>query len=591
MKPMFPFKKNRYFPYKRMRSEDFSRELEYMDHKFQCLNRWTFGAGIAFGLRALPLGDESLTVSQGMAVDRLGRYLIVDEPMVFRIKSLKNFRELTGDTALLCLRYKEELQSPMPTFTGEEERQEFAVSEERYEFYLKDVGPEPLDMADSALYYEQPLYADDSLRVRQIMPDVLSSHMPVKIRLIFENLTSSKMSVKLHYAPGLPGFHMAEQENICLDLKLDLPIGTKVEELLLIPKTTAQTVCFTLEQGEFTMELPDRDVNLIDRIKHEFRIVPGDPMEALAGRVLAMSPHDFWGGYEDDGVPIAALRLIRSEEEVLLRNMIPLYQQQKAHLPALEQRIEECRTFFPENDRDVEQPDLPEESPREEPFDPEWDRYMSTGVVTMNAGLHLRKGKVLLTGEIPHNLGTGTVYMDFGVEKVEPSPDGQHNIRSIILGDASLFIPAEDDYEHNFDRGIRIHPEKGTFELCIRLREELSESTLQLRWYAWRPERTTVRHENNGTLLRLEPSVVYAEPGQEIYFTPIFRGSSQPCRFSLENSRQAGLITPDGVYTAPEKDGLYQISAQVEEHPEMKVGAFIIVRSQEEGAEDDSEKI
>ena len=62
------------------------------------------------------------------------------------------------------------------------------------------------------------------------------------------------------------------------------------------------------------------------------------------------------------------------------------------------------------------------------------------------------------------------------------------------------------------------------------------------------------------------------------------RGIAAPCDFLIPDKR-SGLITPNGIYTAPQKEGLYQVYAQVKDMPETKVGAFVIVRTQTEGAE------
>ena len=41
------------------------------------------------------------------------------------------------------------------------------------------------------------------------------------------------------------------------------------------------------------------------------------------------------------------------------------------------------------------------------------------------------------------------------------------------------------------------------------------------------------------------------------------------------------LDSPDGIYTAPEREGLYQIYAQVRGNPEERANAFVIVMAEE----------
>ena len=151
----------------------------------------------------------------------------------------------------------------------------------------------------------------------------------------------------------------------------------------------------------------------------------------------------------------------------------------------------------------------------------------------------------------------------------------------LLLGDLSLFLQAGGSYERDFDRGVRVHPDQGTFEMALRLKGKLRQTTLRLRWFAWRPEETAAPQEEGGQLKGLEPNVLYAKPGAVLHFTPVFTCGNSPCDFFVPE-KQAGLITRDSVYTAPAREGLYQVCAQVRDKPETKVSAFVIVRAREE---------
>ena len=135
----FPFSKNRYFPRKRMRSSDFIREQAYVERKLAFLSQWDFGAGVALGLEVLRMDGDSLLVSPGFAVDGYGRWLIVDEPAIYRIRALHGFDALHGETALLWLAYHEEHTDPMFVPGDQGEVREYAAARERFSFYLTDM--------------------------------------------------------------------------------------------------------------------------------------------------------------------------------------------------------------------------------------------------------------------------------------------------------------------------------------------------------------------------------------------------------------------------------------------------------------------
>ena len=90
------------------------------------------------------------------------------------------------------------------------------------------------------------------------------------------------------------------------------------------------------------------------------------------------------------------------------------------------------------------------------------------------------------------------------------------------------------------------------------------------------------RKMSAGSLIRLSPDVITVEPGAVINFVPVFSGgTSLLCDFFVE-SEQAGVITRDGVYTAPDKPGLYQVYAQTRGQPEERAHSFVLVREAEE---------
>lgn len=54
----------------------------------------------------------------------------------------------------------------------------------------------------------------------------------------------------------------------------------------------------------------------------------------------------------------------------------------------------------------------------------------------------------------------------------------------LLLGDLSLFVQDGGSYARDFDRGVRVHPDQGTFEMALQLKGELRQSALRLRWFA-----------------------------------------------------------------------------------------------------------
>ena len=128
------------------------------------------------------------------------------------------------------------------------------------------------------------------------------------------------------------------------------------------------------------------------------------------------------------------------------------------------------------------------------------------------------------------------------------------------------------------------NPDKGTFELALRSRSELRRSSVRLCWFVWRSDELEDRKMSAGYLLRLVPDVITVKPGAVVNFVPVFSGvTSLLCDFFVEGE-QAGVITRDGIYTAPDKPGLYQVYAQARGRAEERAHSFVLVKEVEDGS-------
>lgn len=577
---MTPFSKSRYFPGKRMRSADFIREQEYLEHKLAFLSHWDFGTGVALGLEAQYIDGDSLLVSPGFAVDGCGRWLMVDDPAICRIRTLQGFDALRGETALLWLAYHEELTDPIFVLGEQGETREYASAKEKYSFYLTDICPIPEPAGNQVLFSDAVLFEDADLRVCQVIPKVLPAHGLVRLRLVLERFCAAPLELFLRYFPELPGLKPAGNgQPLYFEQAIRLEQGETTLTLTGVLDTTAQAVLLSVPENGFVIEKRGAQFGAQSRFQEEFVVVSDDPLKVLENRLLSQDPRELWDDATEAGVPIAGVRLLRYGDQVLLDSVFPLSKGRRARLPCLEERLRCCKEFFPDEQELRIQETAAEEMPAPGPA-PDLRGRMATGTVTLNAGLHLQEGTILRSGEIEHELGPGTVFIEFGVEHIYPAVGIDRNYTDLLLGDVSLFDQASGTYDRNLDRGVRLHPEKGTFELAVRLNDELRQSSLRLRWFAWRAEEQMTHKPPAGALLRLEPDVARVTPGTAVNFVPVFeRGMAAPCDFLIPD-KQSGLITPNGIYTAPKKDGLYQVCAQVKDMPETRVNAFVIVRTQ-----------
>ena len=395
---LYPFSKNRYFAHKRMRSADFVREQEHMEHKLAFLSRWDLGTGVALGLEAQRVDGDSILVSPGFAVDGYGRWLIVDEPAVCRVRTLRGFDGLRGETALLWLAYHEELTDPMFVSGDRGEMQEYAAARESYSFYLTDMRTLPGIAGEALLFSDVTLFEDPDLRIRQIIPKILPAHGTVQFRLVMECFCPGTLEIHLHYTPDLPGWQPAKPEDpLSISRSMQLEQGETTLILTGTLDTTAQAILLSLPEAGFMLEKRGVQLRAQCCFQEKFTIAAGDPLVLLEKRLLSQDPREILETGLENGVPIARVHLIRYGDQVLLDSVFPLPNGNRVTLPCLKELLRYCGSFFsaPPQKEETTSADLLPDSPA-----PGDNRRMATGVVTLNAGLHVQKAILSMESHI-----------------------------------------------------------------------------------------------------------------------------------------------------------------------------------------------
>ncbi len=581
----YPFYKNRYFPHKRMRAADFQRDQELTDGKLAFLSRWVFGEGAALGLGVQREDSEYLLVEPGFAVDGLGRYIVVDQPERRAVRALEGLDGLTGENAVLWLGYAETEQQPMlvPDENGVE-TEKLSIAREGFRLFLR--GPESLTppAPEALLFSNTVLFADEELRVTQSVPRWFSGAGTTTIRLFLECYEAEPIQIELTYAPSLPGFVGADGNAPFLRQRLDARPGETALTLLVRPAGAARTVPMEVGAGAFVLEKNGQRYEAQSAFRKNFSVAEGEPSAELRDHLAKQELDELWSS-AGEGTPLAYVRLIRLGDKCLLDEVTPVSARYRAPVPWFRECAERASACYGAEERPAPVP-APAPPPAPTPAVPEPPpRRMTTGTVTLKAGLDMEAGRVLYSEELSHGLGPGPVLMEFGVENVYPVANIPQNRTDLLLGDVSLFAQPGGTYDAPIERGVRIHPDKGTFELAVRLKGRLRQTALRLRWFAWRPEEALPPPEPPGKLLRLKPDMLRVGPGEAVQFTPVFaEGASAPCEFVVEG-RRSGSVTRDGVYTAPDRPGLYMVCARGSGGAEDRAAAFIIVEERGDGAE------
>ena len=111
----------------------------------------------------------------------------------------------------------------------------------------------------------------------------------------------------------------------------------------------------------------------------------------------------------------------------------------------------------------------------------------------------------------------------------------------------------------------------------ISLIAPTSARHVRIHWTAVRDSKESI-HDREQRRLFIRPDVCELEVRETRYFQAVFENvSDQRVRWSVKEP-QGGEIDENGMYTAPNTVGVYEIEAQSAAHPELRASTYVVVR-------------
>ena len=196
-------------------------------------------------------------------------------------------------------------------------------------------------------------------------------------------------------------------------------------------------------------------------------------------------------------------------------------------------------------------------------------RNVSSGSVVINLGIGGTEGQRFFSPELSHGLGLGNVYIGLGTA---------WNINDdapVICGSPEIFD--EEGGEVHAELAAKVDVTKGTFVIGLRLIAPTAARHVRIHWTAVRDSRESV-HDRQQRRLFIRPDVCELEVRETRYFQAVFENvSDQRVRWSVKEP-QGGEIDQNGMYTAPNTVGVYEIVAESAAYPELRASTYVVVR-------------
>lgn len=587
---LLPFNRNRYYKGKMLTSADFEAEQLYMNNKRRFVDQMLGGSGIVCGLNVISLDDLSIMIESGMALDDAGREIVVENSVVKKLSTLEGFESLRTNEASLCIRYREEESQPVYSVNHQEGQKEYEHNriQESYELFLIDTqdAEAPFEM-ETEFFAGNVLFENQDFRVTFRIPANICAGYYVKAAVEVEKL--SRENVSLHYeavlqTPALTSDNGSQELTIRLE-NIALEQGKHIvrEYWMLAQNEELSDTSIMMKSGSMRVMINGSELSAGANFNWKINIVGEKPVE-LAARESAKTSMELRGMGGGMGMlRLADLKLVRTESAYLIESVeekkVKKYILTMRDAPLRQEYIDHFHKKFPfyQTSRIGSQTVRSAENGRE--------RYdypvpkIESGIVEIPLGENARKGDICYSGEIMHGLGKGNIYVEVGYESLEEDKVLGKDAKTTVYGNPALFAPSNPPVAA--ETAVKVLNDKGSFIVALRLLQDVKQLVLTYRWVAMRcggDEFKEELEENaNQSISAVTPTIVVGT--KESYFFQIKYHNMKPCSIAYELTEPgSGEITADGIYTAPAKEGVYEIKIYCMDKPLICTYAYAIVK-------------
>jgi len=588
---LYPFERNRYYSGKMLTSADFMTEQTYFNNKRRFINNLMYGAGVVCGCDVFSLDDLSLLVESGVAIDGLGREIVMESSVVKKLSAIDGFESLKTNFASLCLRYKEEPIHTVYTMNqgaGEDGREyEYNHISEGYQLFL-------MDQEDAGEGYQMEtefltsalLYEDEDFEVKMVMPASVCRGRNVKLTIQAEKRSAAQKKLSYHGILQIPVFLTPEGEHeIGIDLEdVSLTEGecVKKEYWLATQDVAMVDTTILLKSGTARASVDGTAVEAMTGCSLKVMISGSSPRELVSREIGRMNLEMKNMGAIQDYIRLADLRLVRTESAYIIEEIVEKGVKTYITAPSQEMLRNEYLEYFVK-DADILKGDRGFVAAAEgQGLSASASRIpeVATGVLEIPLGESARRGDIRYSGEIMHGLGKGNVYVDIGYEYIADDFALGASSRNTIFGNPDLF-KGEQTTAVDAETAVKVMNDKGSFIVAARLLENVNYLVLTYRWIAIKfpaGNDLGLTESYSGKSISTDtPTVVMGT--KESHYFHVKYNNMESCSVAYELTEPgSGEITSDGVYTAPAKEGVYEIRIYCIDMPIICTYAYAIVK-------------
>lgn len=578
---MIPYERNRYFYGKLMTVRDFEIEQRYHNDKRRLMNRLLVGPGILAGLGVLTVDDKTILVEPGVAIDYLGREVVVESPHISRLSIVEGFEGLPDyGEAYLNITYDETLREAVHNVSASNQsgssQAEYNRVFEDFKISLSATAPNSAHQLSELLRHrnytllELPEYS-----VILSLPCIASLSEGSDVVLSFHRKKPTapfKIQVKLrarYLNYGQP-----------IELSMDesmLPASEKQIQSWHFPLSQVQPQDDLIECYDVHMAQGSQTVPYTAGVfNHMLSLGQESYSDLMINRYRQLSLDDLLSASADDLICLAKLRVLKTDKTYVIEavevdpflQLIPnirLSQLLKTSQAVLAQS---ASPQLIHEEKEVDR------APTQQQL-----RQENIGKYTFEFKHRVNARDKFYSNEINHELGTGPVSLILAVDSESSDGESSYGYQNqLVFGDYDIFDKS--NYEPvvpKLKMASIAYKNKGTFVIGIQFSEAYTKDQLVIGWHAIKADGKGQRLQTSENGLAIEPAMSKVKTRTQISFNVFRDGLPMSCNWQVKESG-GGEIDASGVYMSPSVEGVYEIVAEVTDLGE-SLSAFVIVEN------------
>lgn len=523
-----PFERNRYFYGKLLTVRDFMTEQTYNADKRRLVNRLLYGSGVVAGLQVVAVDDKSIAIETGVALDALGREIVVPSPMTMKLSNVDGFTNHDyAKNVYLCLAYNEKPKEPVHAVGGmsnSEEISEHNRIQESYRLFVTDKRPKHPNISfEHLMFNEWAWYDDGSVSIYQYTPRYIKQDEEFEITLVIEKTLQSP-PVSFEFIPQFPSLTVVDGDvdgKIVFQEPLDSGETQFVKQIRLKAATQeegmeqAESVLFlSATTGSVKLTIGDRVVYDLNVLKQKLEIIEQD----VASKIISdyyNRPLDLaLDAPSEPSIYLAQLNLLQLGASYVIDKVIPQPFQDYVMNPTLLYKLMKHKFIAADrNGQSAQQADIipfdqvkaPQPFPLiEEEFArimPETEEVEPTPTVTTGIAeisiVSEKKKKwfqsresTFYSEEIKHGFTDSVPYIttaisDEDIKSDVAVPEMWKKSDALISGDLSILKGSE--YELHYPKlsiAIIQFPTNQTFRIAVKVHKKTDIMRVRVRWWA-----------------------------------------------------------------------------------------------------------